>query len=232
VSRSSNSGRSLSAAFARSAALEARRKPSHPAGTDFIRQAYGCRQVELQAPVTHGKGPANASSHARGPPRSSTNAGAPIRRRNACAGSLGCVSKEVAEASGDRRPWAAIGPVIGGRWLHGSAPCPDRTSRGRQCPAQRGAIHRLSHGVNVTPATQDAQQRPRLTSVDALDPERNPFGRGTIRVRCRTRLGDGVKHRQPLLGHRTTRIPIRDHRTPRARTTFFLTAHLGQAVDM
>jgi hypothetical protein len=31
-----------------------------------------------------------------------------------------------------------------------------------------------------------------------------------------------------LLGYQTSRIPIRDHRTRRARTTLFLTAHSEQ----
>jgi hypothetical protein len=142
---------------------------------------------------------------------------------------LGVVLKrQSAVASGARRPWAVIGTVIGCQWSHRSAPCPDRTSRGRQDPAQRGTIHRLAHRVDVTPATQDAQQRPRLTPVDALDPPRNPSGRGTIRAFCRTRLGDGVKYGQPLLRHGTTRIQIRNHPSGGARTALFLTAIRGR----
>jgi hypothetical protein len=65
-SRLSKSGHSSLAAFARSAAFAARRRPSHSAGTDFIRQEYGRLGAETRA-SSH-----IAISIARGPPARAT----------------------------------------------------------------------------------------------------------------------------------------------------------------
>lgn len=106
---------------------------------------------------------------------------------------------------------------------------PQRTTRGSQRPANRGAVSRIGDCTNITPAPQQAQHGSRLPrSICGSNLPGDKIGRHVVDAFGGARLGDCIQDEEPAVGHAGIRFKhagirfeVRPHRVGAYPGKFF-----------